>query len=231
MKILGFDTSGASGSIALSEDGRLIAEIETWDVGAHSEWFLPAVDSLLKENSVAMEDIDLFAVGIGPGSFTGLRIGVSGVKGFAWALGKKCVAVSTLEAMAMNERGEGQMICPVLDARKKEVYAALFSCEEGRLKRLAPDSVMSPHEVADMIERSGDGPVVFLGGGMEIYGEAILNAVKDASIGPKESWRPRGRTICSLGFEARNEARDPKEISPVYLRKSEAEIKASRQRP
>lgn len=231
MRILGFDTSGASGSIALSEDGRLIAETETPDVGTHSQWFLPAVHALLKENSVIMDDIDLFAVGTGPGSFTGLRIGVSAVKGFAWALGKKCVSISTLEAMAMNESAEGQRICPVLDARRKEVYAAVFSCEEGRLKRLTPDSVLQPHEVPGMIERSGNGHVVFLGGGIEVYGETILAATKDFSIGRKESWMPRGRVICSLGYEARNEARDPKEISPVYLRKSEAELKAERQRP
>src|SRR3989337_1457447 len=160
MKILGFDTSGVSGSIALSVDGRLMAETETRDVGTHSQWFLPAVDSLLKENSVKMEDIDLFAVGIGPGSFTGLRIGVSAVKGFAWALGKKCVPVSTLEAMATNGIADGQRICPVLDARKREVYAALFSCEEGRLQRLTPDCVMPPHGVADMIVDNGEGPVV-----------------------------------------------------------------------
>src|SRR3972149_6110895 len=136
MKILGFDTSGASGSVALSEDGVLLAEIETPDVGAHSEWFFPAVASLLKENSVAMESIGLFAVGAGPGSFTGLRIGVSAVKGFAWTLGKKCVSVSTLQAMATNEMADGRRICPVLDARRKEVYAAVFFREEGRLKRL-----------------------------------------------------------------------------------------------
>lgn len=230
MKILGFDTSGVSGSIALSEDGRLMAETETWDVGTHSQWFLPSVDSLLKDGSVKMEDIDLFAVGIGPGSFTGLRIGVSAVKGFAWALGKKCVSVSTLEAMATNEIADGRRICPVLDARRKEVYAALFSCEDGRLKRLTKDGVMSPHEVAGMIADNGQGPVVFLGGGIEVYGEIILNAVKDAAIGPKQSWMPRGRVICSLGFEARDEARDPEAISPVYLRKSEAELKAERQR-
>lgn len=228
MKILGFDTSGASGSIALSEDGVLLAETETPDVGAHSEWFLPSVYSLLKENSVIMEDIELFAVVIGPGSFTGLRIGVSAVKGFAWALGKKCVPVSTLEAMAMNEPAEGRRICPVLDARRKEVYAAVFSREGGRLKRLTPDGVMSPHEVPDMIERSGHGPVVFSGGGVDVYCETILNRVENASIAPKELWMPRGRIICALGFEARSEAKDPKDITPAYLRKSEAELKASR---
>lgn len=202
MRVLAVDTAASSGSVAIVEgvasehlagesaskcvmaDASVIGEINTGDVGTHSSWLLGAIDTLLKSTGIGKKDIDLFAISTGPGSFTGIRIGVSVIKGLAHTLGRPVVPISTLEAMAMNIPYSAIDICPVLDARKKEVYAAVFrylpshsichgsdkGSDEGRaggihhahrlngcLERLSEDRVLTPELLVKTLSASASG--------------------------------------------------------------------------
>ena len=138
MLTLAFESSARPASAALVRDGALISQYTQCSGLTHSRTLLPMAEDLLKNAETSMNDIDVFAVAHGPGSFTGIRIGVSAVKGLAWALEKKCVGVSTLEAMAWNGLAAGGITCPVMDARRGQVYNALFRIEAGKPARLCP---------------------------------------------------------------------------------------------
>ena len=136
MLTLAFESSAKAASAALCEDGRLISEVIQCSGLTHSRTLLPMAEDLLKNAGTGMKEIDCFAVAQGPGSFTGIRIGIATVKGLAWAAEKPCVGVSTLAAMAWNGVAAGGLVCAVMDARRSEVYNALFRIEDGRPVRL-----------------------------------------------------------------------------------------------
>ena len=127
MKILGIDTTAKTATAAIVEDGRLIAITVLNTPNTHSVTLLPMIDGLLKSAGLTLNDIDVFSCSVGPGSFTGVRIGTSAIKGLAYANGKPCVGVSSLEALAMNVTAEDGIICPVMDARRGQLYNALFA--------------------------------------------------------------------------------------------------------
>lgn len=225
MKILAFDTSSISGSVALMDGARLLAEWNTGGVGTHSNWLMPAIEGLIGSAGVRLADIGLFAVDNGPGSFTGLRIGISTVKGLAWAMNKKVVGVSTLEALALNLRYSRMPVCPVLDARKGEVYAALYRSTGDGMEAVMKDCALSPAALFERL-REVQGPVVFLGNGLTVYSEEIRKNVKDAVVALPALWSMRACNIASLAFERAANAVSPLKLAPLYLRKSEAEIKS-----
>lgn len=226
MKILALDTSSTSGSIALLDNGRLVSELTVGAVGTHSQWLLKAIDTLLSDAKTRINEVGLFAIDTGPGSFTGLRIGISSIKGLAWPLGKKVVGVSTLKALAMNLRDSMRIVCPVLDARKNEVYAALYEFRDGAATALLPDSALKPEALFDEIKKRGiEGSVIFLGGGLGTYMEAVKNNIKGALFAPEPLWHLRAVNIGLLASDDAGAAVEPSELAPVYLRKSEAEIK------
>lgn len=231
MKIAAFDTSTGSGSIAIMEGTSLVGEIVTGKVAAHSEWLMQSFNGLVKDAGISVKDIGLFAVAVGPGSFTGLRIGVSAVKGLAWAAEKKVVAVSTLEALAMNLRYTDMCVCPMLDARKGEVYAALYSFTVGGITPVVKESVMAPDVLFKTVEDAAEGaPVAFLGNGVEVYLEAVKKGVKKSVITPASLWNIRASNVGLLAFERASSAVSPESLVPVYLRQSEAEIKQGEKR-
>jgi tRNA threonylcarbamoyladenosine biosynthesis protein TsaB len=228
VKILAFDTSSTSGSIALLDDGRLIGECTAGDVGTHADWLMPAVDALLKSSSARINEIDLFAAGVGPGSFTGLRVGISAVKGLAWSLKKNVAGVSTLKALALNLRYSGPLVCSVLDARKGEIYAALYGFSGDKPDILLEESALPPDKLFRSLQTKANGrQIVFLGSGLKAYSGAIKGAFKDAVFAPEPLWHVRASNIAILASEdgARNVA--PEVLSPVYLRKSEVELKTA----
>ena len=143
MLTLAFESSAKAASVALCEDDRLISQVIQCSGLTHSRTLLPMAEDLLKNAETEMKQIDCFAVAHGPGSFTGIRIGISTVKGLAWAAEKPCVGVSTLAAMAWNGLAAGGLVCAVMDARRSEVYNALFRIEDGRPVRLCPDRAIS----------------------------------------------------------------------------------------
>ncbi len=225
MLILAFDTSSPSGSVALVRDGSLVAELTVGDVGTHADWLMRAVTGLLESVKTDIKEVDLFAVDTGPGSFTGLRIGVATVKGLAWALGKNVAGVSTLESLALNLRYSCHAVCPVLDARKGEVYAAIYRFSGASTEQLMKDSVMAP--VALCASATGlAAPVVFLGPGLKTYGKALAENVKGAIFAPEAMWHIRASNVAFLAQQNPSAAVSPALLTPSYLRKSEAEIKA-----
>ena len=142
--MLAIDTSTTSGSVALFAGDILIAECTVGEVGVHAGWLMGAIAALLDGARVSINDLGLLAFSHGPGSFTGLRIGVSTIKGLAWSAGIPVAGVSTLEALAYNARYSNLPVCPVLDARKKEVYAALYGFSNGVPRAVIPDTALTP---------------------------------------------------------------------------------------
>ncbi len=227
MKLLSVDTSSSSGSIAIVSDGRLVSLWSSGDVGRHAEWLLPSIDALLKSVGMTVNDIDRFAVATGPGSFTGLRIGVSVIKGLAWALGKPVTGVSTLRALALNLRYSAMPVVPILDARKKEVYAALYKSTGAEMEAVINDAAFSPALLIEQVSgllAEGVEPV-FLGEGLRVYGELLREAFPGALIAPESEWQVRASNIAELALPDVEGTVDAALLVPLYRRKSEAEFK------
>lgn len=223
MRILAISTSSAAGSIALIEDNVVAAELASSAAGTLSVWLLKSIKGILDKTGRSTGEIDLFAVDVGPGSFTGIRVGVSTVKGLAWTTGRKAAGVSTLKALAMNITSSESPICPVLDARKGEVYAALYLRKNGRFEELMGESALKPQALFDRVNELSPGPVVFLGGGLAVYGNDILKNVKGAELAPEALWQIKASNVALLAQDI--VPIGPEALSPVYLRKSEAELK------
>jgi len=228
MKILALETATPLGGVALIEDEKLLAEYRVDMTMSHAERLMTLVDRALKDCGWVFADLEALAVSIGPGSFTGLRVAVSTVKGLATGRPIPVAAVPTLEALAWNAAAGRQLICPMIDAKKQEVYAALFSNQgAGGLKRLTEDEVISPDSLADrLIERFGE-PVVFLGDGAVQYREILTRRLADRAVfAPGPLGSPRPSMVAWLGLQRlnRGEAADVRTLVPAYVRRSDAEV-------
>ena len=181
MLMLAFESSAKAASVALCEDGRLISQVIQCSGLTHSRTLLPMAEDLLKNAETDMRQIGCFAVAQGPGSFTGIRIGIATVKGLAWAAEKPCVGVSTLAAMAWNGVAAGGLICAVMDARRSEVYNALFRIEDGRSTRKPP----SWWETARSLHRLSSGSSILI--------TAFRRRFSDGRMPGAWPWRRQGR--------------------------------------
>lgn len=215
--ILGIDSSAISAGCALVEGDKIVAEQFLNTRHTHSETLLPMISGMLKSAGVELSDMEKIAVSAGPGSFTGLRIGISTVKGLADAAHKPCVSVSTLEAIAYNFIGTDGIICACMDARRKQVYNALFRSENGVITRLCEDRAISAADLSE--ELSGfSGKVIFAGDGAELM--HAFNEEKYAIAPPLMRYQ-RGSGVC---FAARNVPEiAPAALMPTYLRLPQAE--------
>jgi tRNA threonylcarbamoyladenosine biosynthesis protein TsaB len=225
MRVLGIDTSTSCGSIGLIVDERILCEYSLEGKASHSERILKTIDRVLEDSGFSIGDIDGFVISIGPGSFTGLRIGVSAVKGLAFATGKPVAGVSTLDALAQNVRYSPYLICPLLDARKGEVYAALYrNAEKDGLSKLAPEMAIKP---ADLLKRINE-KALFLGNGVNPYGDLIRRELGSmAHIAHSPFNFVHGAVVAQLGRQnlKKGEYLDLEGFTPQYLRKSDAELK------
>lgn len=224
MKILAFDTSSASGSVALVDDNVLAAEWTSSRVAAHAVWLLPHIDGLLRGVNLGIRDIDIFAVANGPGSFTGLRIGISVAKGLAWSLRKRAVGVSTLDALAMNFAYAGMPVCAALDARRGEMYAAIYDFSEGSPRAIMAQSALTPEGLSAAIAGLDiKTPIIFAGSGINAYADYIKTNVKNAIFAPEPLWHIRASNVALAAYEITRtkEALDPAMLPLVYLRKGE----------
>jgi tRNA threonylcarbamoyladenosine biosynthesis protein TsaB len=227
MRILAIDTSTMMGGVAVMDGERgLLAETRAKVRAGHSGSLMPEIDQALRRASLDITDIDALCVTTGPGSFTGLRIGLSTAKGLCFSTGLPLVAVPTLEAFAWNFPLSRRPVCPMLDARKKEVYAAVFSMRGGRAERLMPETSMRPAELAR--ELAAHGEVVLAGQGAELYREVFARALGPRALfAPSHLSEPLPSAAAALGLQKalRGEFSEPRELSPLYVRKSEAELK------
>ena len=230
MKILAVDSSSKTAAAALLEDGALLAESSV-RTDTHSAVLLPMIEDMLKAAKTSVREIGLMAAAAGPGSFTGVRIGVSLVKGLAFADHIPCVGVSTLEGMAYNFAGIGGLVVPVIDARRGTVFTAVFRTgADGSVKRLTEDAQMPLGELMELIagRRSGDEPVCFTG---DAYEAAVSceNAPAGCAVTPARLRVPSAFGVGRRGWElftapdARAEAFTDAALVPAYLKKSQAE--------
>ena len=226
MRVLAIDTSTMLGGVAIMDDlTGLIVEVRLNVKSTYSEKLMTTVDHALKKSGYKLSDIDSFAVATGPGSFTGLRIGLSTVKGFSYATGKPVVSVPTLEALAYNFPFCQYPVCTMLDARKKEVYAALFTWEDGGFLRLiSEDSI----RIDRFLDRLSADKIVFTGDGAILYRDKILNILGEKAIfAPPDKMVPSPANVASIGMKKalNGEFSEPISLIPLYIRRSEAELK------
>jgi len=227
MKILSIETSTMLGGVAVI-DRRigLIAETRLNVKTTHSERLMTVIEQVLTGSQIGLDDISAFAVAIGPGSFTGLRIGLSTVKGLSYTTGKPVVTVSTLEAFAWNFPFSRHPVCILLDARKGEVYAAVFQWKHGGFERIIDDASLK----LDDLLRELKGEIVFAGDGVLLYADKIAGVMKErALIATPEKMVPSPANVAMIGLKKalRGDYINVSEAVPVYIRKSEAEVKWS----
>lgn len=225
MKIMAFDSSAVSASVAITDGGKLLGESYLNTGLTHSATLMPMAQQLLEKSGCSFNDIDAFAVSSGPGSFTGLRIAVSSVKGMAAALNKKCIAVSTLEAMAHNLPSIGSYtICAVMDARCKQFYNALFRVENGKIIRLCDDRAIMVDKLSDELN-SIDGEIVLVGDGANLAYSMIAESNKNVKISPQALRYQKSSSVAAVAIEKykNNETVSAAALMPSYLRLSQAE--------
>lgn len=226
MRVLAIDTSTMLGGVAIMDDlSGLIVEVRLNVKSTYSERLMTTIDYALTKSGYKLSDIDFFAVATGPGSFTGLRIGLSTIKGFAYTTGKPIVSVPTLEALAYHFPFCQYPVCTMLDARKKEVYAALFKWEgEGFLRLMGEDSI----RIDRFLDRILNEKAVFTGDGALLYRDNILNILGEKAIfAPLDKMVPSPAHVASIGIKKAMNGEFSESISliPLYIRRSEAELK------
>ena len=225
MKILAFDSTAQVASVAIAEDERLLGQITLNNGNTHSQTLLPMAESLFKMLSLTAQDIDLFACSQGPGSFTGVRIGVATLKGMAFGRSKPCVGVSTLEALAYNLRIVKGIICPVMNARRSQVYTAIFESDGKTLKRLSEDMAISIEELDARLEKyNNEGLNVYLcGDGVSVTLGGLTRTRIEKT--PEESTYQSAYSVSQVALALYGEGKytTDTEISATYLRLSQAE--------
>lgn len=232
MHILSIDTSTAIASVALASDQKLLAESVFQADRSLSARLVPEIDRQLSLAGLSFNDIDLFTCSTGPGSFTGVRAGIATTQGLALATGKACAGFSTLALLAMNFPLAAHLVCPLLDARKSEVYAALYDCSAAIPAALINDSVMSPEQLIDLVIETTRKPVIFAGdGALRYHGNISARMGKQAIFATFPYHQSHAANGALLALEAfrKGKACNPGQLLPVYLRASEAEYAKMKQ--
>lgn len=231
MRILAVESSAKCCSAAVVEDGRLVSEFYT-DAGlTHSQTLMQMVDAVLTAAGLTLSSIDALAVAKGPGSFTGIRIGMAAVKGLAQSLNVKCYGVSTLEAMAYSFLGEDCSVCAVMDARREQVYTALFDVKEDRVIRLSTDSAISVVDLkAVLSDISQKSKIVLVGDGSDVYYKTLVegNPYIVKALQPMRYQRAYGVAVAVFSSLSSNMSSSFETLQPVYLRAPQAERELKR---
>lgn len=221
MKILALDSSAVAAGAAIVEGGKVLGE-NFINVGlTHSQTLLPMVQSLLQCAGLTVKDMDVLAITHGPGSFTGVRIGVAALKGLAFADNKPCAAVSTLEALAYNLLGFNCIACAVMDARCKQVYNAMFDVSEEGVTRLTEDAALKIDELPAMLSKYNK-PIILVGDGAELCYNALKDIVPEIKLAPAHL-RYQRAVSAAFAAEKNGETVSAAELLPLYLRMPQAE--------
>lgn len=217
MNIFAMDTSSLTATVAVLTDEKLLGEFSISNKLTHSQTIMPMTDTLLKTASMTLDDIDVFAVSVGPGSFTGLRIGMATVKTFAQALDKPIIGVSSLAGVAYNFSFTDAVICPMMDARRNEVYNSLY--KNGK-------EIVSPRalHIDELLEELKNEKVIFAGDAVLVHSDKLKNN-ENWSIAPQHLLLPKASSLAYAALEKAENGRfdDLYTLNPVYLRKSQAE--------
>ena len=226
MNVLAVESSGMVAAVALAREGKLVGEYYLDHERTHSQHLMPLIDQLLYGVGIKLSDIDVFAASKGPGSFTGLRIGIATVKGLAQAVDKPVLGVATLDGLAYNLISREGLICPIMDARREQVFTSIYR-SKGDLKRL-DDYMAIP--VVELIQKlkTYDEPVMFNGDGVAVYWDIIKAELGDkALMAPINLLTQRASSIACIALERfkSGDAQNYTELLPFYLRKSQAEQK------
>jgi len=225
MFILAIDTTTPSGSVAILDGTRLVAEIAVESISTHSSRLLASINLLLGALHLGIKDIEGFAVAPGPGSFTGIRIGLSTVKSFAFASGKPVAPVSSLQALAWKLRNsQSRLVCPMLDAKKGEIYAALYEVAGGRMKERIAQGAYSPDDFLARLPAHRN--ILFIGNGAELYRPKIQDSLKDNAKFSTRSYFI-AYEVGRLGGELLTAKKgvSSARLEPLYFRISQAEEK------
>lgn len=223
MRMLALDSSAKAASVAVLEDEKILGEFYI-NVGlTHSQTLLPMVKSLLENTKINLNTMDCFAVSAGPGSFTGVRIGVSAIKGMAFALDKPCVSVSTLESLAYNVISENRIVCAVMDARCNQVYNALFKMENKKIKRLTQDRAISIDDLHLELSKYNE-KIILIGDGADLcYNKKVYDlniCMADESCKYQTA---KSVAYVGMGLFLNREAVPAANLIPTYLRRPQAE--------
>lgn len=224
MKLLAFETSAKAVSVALAEDGRLLGEYYQNSGQTHSRTVMKLAQDLLENCDLTPKDVDLVAYANGPGSFTGIRIGAAAAKGFCWGLEAPCVPVSTLESMAYSHRDFSGTVCCCMDARRDQVYNAVFRVGNGQVTRLREDRALSLAELeADL--RNLSGPILLVGDGALLSFDFLGGRIPELQLAPEHLRQQRASGIALAAWQAaqRGEVCSSALPLPNYLRLSQAE--------
>ena len=224
MKILAIDTTTKFLTLAVYDNGR-IAEYNLETGNKLSSLLVPAIKKSLEAFGLRLQDIDYFAAGIGPGSFTGIRLGLSVIKGFSFALGKPLVGIVTLDALAMNAPSGDKRIITAIDAKRDLVYSAAYRCKKGELSRITPYALLNKRDFYRSIKPSS----IILGDILNLYRDEIKNNFSGASFLDRDLWYPKAHNIITLALKKIKQGKSGNNyrISPVYLYPKECQIRKS----
>ncbi|MEG0570275.1 MAG: tRNA (adenosine(37)-N6)-threonylcarbamoyltransferase complex dimerization subunit type 1 TsaB [Oscillospiraceae bacterium] len=224
MKILAIDTSAKVASVSIVSQDEVIAEFNINCKLTHSQTLMPMCEQILSQTNLKIEDLDAFAVSVGPGSYTGLRIGISAVKGLALATNKPCIAVSTLHALALNVSLFDGVICAVMDARCNQVYCALFNSNANELQRITNDEAI-PIDELEVKLKTFQKNIILVGDGALLCYNSLSDKISNLSLSPKSQMLQKASSVGLLGVSAYNNGQTLTcdELMPLYLRLPQAQ--------
>ncbi|WP_425446302.1 tRNA (adenosine(37)-N6)-threonylcarbamoyltransferase complex dimerization subunit type 1 TsaB [Dethiothermospora halolimnae] len=225
MKILAIDTSSIVATCAIMDDDKLIGEYILNQGRTHSQKIMPIIKELLDNCELKPEDIDLFAAAKGPGSFTGLRIGIATIKALAHVNDKKVVGIPTIDALAFNVPYSKGIVVPMMDARRDRVYSGIYKWESGGLSVIREQDVIEVDELIDILNERNE-RIIVNGDGGNVYREKLLEGLKNEVVfAPKSCNIARASSLCELAFSKveKGELESYLTLTPQYLRKSQAE--------
>jgi len=225
MIILAADTTSSYGSVALLKKKQLLAEVNTDSGLTHSESLLPGVERVLRSQNLTIQDVEIYALAVGPGSFTGIRIGMSTFKSFANASGKPIAPVSTLEALALKLIShQNRLLCPVMDAKKNEIYAAMYETKDGNPNEVIPQGLYSPAQFFSLLPSQRI--IHFIGSGVEVYKDMIFDYFRDkARISSRSLFIANEVGRIGYGLFREKKVLHHLDVKPLYFRRSQAEEK------
>lgn len=223
MIILAVDASSKVATAALIKDEKLLSEITLNDKREHSVILMSIIENLLKNNDLSINDIDGYVVSKGPGSFTGLRIGMATIKGLSFGSSKPYVSVSSLDALALSVSNFDGIICPVMDALRNSVYTALYKSSDNKLEQLTEYSALDLDELIELLKSKNE-KVIFIGDGLDKYRDYLSENCPNAYFPPNHLNIIRASSLGELGYELlKNNVVDDPNSAPFYLKKPQAE--------